>query len=336
MFSLFKNKNILVIGGAGSIGSELVKQLLSYNPKAIRVLDNNETGLFDLQNKLNDSRLRFLVGDIRDLSRLEVSIEDIDYVFHAAAFKHVHYSEYNPFEAVKTNIIGTQNVISAALSRGVKKVISISTDKAVNSVSTMGATKLLTEKLITAANYYKGGKKTVFSSVRFGNVIGSRGSVIPLFKKQIKKGGPVTITSKEMTRFMMSIEQAVKLVLKAAKHAKGGEIFVLKMPTIRIIDLAEVLVEKYTHLQDIKIDVIGKRPGEKYHEELITEEEKTHTLEVEDMLIILPTIFNEQGLKNLGHKIKSNFCNVDESVYLSSKAKFLDKEKIKDLLNKKL
>lgn len=333
MFSLFKNKNILVVGGAGSIGSELVHQLLSFKPKVIRVLDNNETGLFDLQHKLNDLKLRFLVGDIRDLSRLKVAMDEIDYVFHAAAFKHVHYSEYNPFEAVKTNIIGTQNVINAALDKEVKKVISISTDKAVNSINTMGATKLLTEKLITAANYYKGDKKTVFSSVRFGNVIDSRGSVIPLFKKQIKKGGPLTITSKEMTRFMMSIEQAVKLVLKAAKYAKGGEIFVLKMPALRIIDLAEVLIEKYALSQDIKINIIGKRPGEKYHEELITEEEKAHTLELEDMFMILPTIFNEQKLKELGYKNKDKFCNVDESEYLSNKAKFLDKEEIKNILN---
>ena len=185
MLNLFKDKKVLVIGGAGSIGSELVKQLAKYKPEVVRVFDNNETGLYNLQHKLNKKCLRFLVGDVRDISRLKVAMDDIDYVFHAAAFKHVPYSEYNPFEAVKTNIIGTQNVINAALVKGVKKVISISTDKAVNPTSTMGTTKLLTEKLIIAANYYKGTRKTIFSSVRFGNVLGSRGSVIPLFLKQI-------------------------------------------------------------------------------------------------------------------------------------------------------
>jgi len=338
MHNLFKNKKILVIGGAGSIGSELVRQLSKYKTKVVRVFDNNETGLYDLQHELNNKTLRFLVGDIRDINRLKVAMDDVDYVFHAAAFKHVHYSEYNPFESVKTNIIGTQNVINAALVRGVKKVISISTDKAVNPSSTMGTTKLLTEKLITAANYYKGTKKTVFSSVRFGNVLGSRGSVVPLFLKQISKGGPVTVTSEDMTRFMMSIEQAVGLVLKAAKYAKGGEIFVLKMSSLRIKDLAEVLIETCAPKflidpEKIEIQIIGKRPGEKDYEELMTNEEVSNILELDDMYVLLPKIFDKSLMKELGYKDKYNLHDVNENDYVSDKAKLLSKEEIKSILS---
>jgi len=338
MHNLFKNKKILVIGGAGSIGSELVRQLAKYKTKVVRVLDNNETGLYDLQNELNDKTLRFLVGDIRDIDRLKVAMDDIDYVFHAAAFKHVHYSEYNPFESVKTNIIGTQNVINAALVKGVKKVISISTDKAVNPSSTMGTTKLLTEKLITAANYYKGTKKTVFSSVRFGNVLGSRGSVVPLFLKQISQGGPVTVTSENMTRFMMSIEQAVELVLKAAKYAKGGEIFVLKMASLRIKDLAEVLIETCAPKflidpEKIKIEIVGKRPGEKDYEELMTSEEVSTVLELEDMYVLLPKIFDKPLMKELGYKDKYELHNISEREYISNKNRLLSKDEIKSILN---
>lgn len=330
MLNLFKNKRVLVIGGAGSIGSELVCQLSKY-AKIVRVFDNNETGLFDLQHKLNKRNLRFLIGDVRDSDRLKVAMENIDYVFHAAALKHVHYSEYNPFETVKTNIIGTQNVINAAIATKVEKVISISSDKAVNPTNTMGATKLLTEKLIAAANYYKGTKKTIFSSVRFGNVLGSRGSVVPLFRKQIKDGGSLTLTSDEMTRFMMSIEQAVKLVLEATKYAKGGEIFVLKMPALRIKDLAEVLIEVFAS-KDIKIDIIGKKPGEKFYEELITEEELNRIVDLGKLFVILPNIFNKKHMKDFGYKDNYTLYKVNEEDYISGKAKMLDKEEIKKLL----
>lgn len=335
---MFKNKKILVIGGAGSIGSELTRQLLKYTPRIVRILDNNETGLFDLQNELNDSKLRFLVGDVRDLERLKVAMDSVDYVFHAAALKHVPYSEYNPFETIKTNIVGTQNVINAALTKEVKKVISISTDKAVNPISTMGATKLLTEKLITAINYYKGTKKTVFSSIRFGNVVGSRGSILPLFIEQIKKGGPITLTSDKMTRFMMSIEQAMKLVLKAAKYTKGGEIFVLKMPAVRIKDFVDVLIETYAPKfsfkpEEIKIKSIGKRPGEKYYEELLTKHELDNVIELEDMFVILPTIFDKKLLKLLGYKEDYKFYKPREEEYLSDKKVLLTKGEIKRIFN---
>ena len=223
MQNIFKNKTIIVTGGVGSIGSEIVRQLLKYSPKQIRIFDNRETELFHMQHELKDIRLRFLLGDIRDKERLIMAMENVDIVFHAAALKHVPSCEYNPFEAVKTNVYGTQNIIDAALAANVKKVVNISTDKVTNTINTMGATKLLAERLISSAQYFKGNKRTIFSSVRFGNVIGSRGSVIDLFKKQIENGSSITITDPNMTRFIMSLRQAVQLVLETANEMQGGE-----------------------------------------------------------------------------------------------------------------
>lgn len=292
----FEDKNILITGGAGSIGSNIVRALLSYNPRAVRVFDNNETALFDLQNELKKFKnVRFLIGDVRSSPRLKRAVENIDIVFHAAALKHVPLCEYNPFEAVETNVIGTQNVIDAAMDEEIEKLISISTDKAINPINTMGATKLLCEKLITTANYYKGRRKTVFSSVRFGNVLASSGSVIPIFKRQIEKGGPVTLTDPAMTRFFMSMNQSVKLIFKATEMAQGGEIFIFKMPTVRIVDLADVMIEELApkagfRKDEIKIKNIGVREGEKLHEELIAKDESSKIFETDDMYIIVPNI----------------------------------------------
>jgi len=283
----FSDKKILVTGGVGSIGSTIVRELLKQNPSVIRVLDNDETRLFEFQNELkNHKNVRFLVGDVRDKNRLKMAIENIDIIFHAAALKHVPSCEYNPFETVKTNVIGTQNLIEVAIDEEVEKMINISTDKVVNPIGTMGATKLLTEKLVKAAEHYKGDKRTIFSSVRFGNVIGTRGSVIPLFKTQIETNGVLTITDPNMTRFVMSIKQAVDLIFKAANMAKGGEIFIFKMPSLRIGDLVDVMIEESS--KEIKIETIGIRPGEKMYESLITGEEAEHALKTEDMFIILP------------------------------------------------
>lgn len=291
MFSYYKDKVILVTGGTGSIGSKIVKKLLEFKPKTVRVLDNNETALFDLEQELKDNRIRTLIGDIRDPERLKMAFDDVDIIFHAAALKHVSLCEYNPFDAVKTNVLGTQNVLNAALDANVEKVVVISTDKSVNPINVMGATKLLAERLTISANNYNGNKRTVFSCVRFGNVIDSRGSVVPIFKKQIKNGGPVTITDPEMTRFVMGIPEAVELILKAGKLAKGKEIFILKMPALNIIDLAEVMIEEfasnYNHkAEDIKIKIIGKRNGEKMYEELMTEDELNYASEYEELFIL--------------------------------------------------
>jgi len=290
----FKDKKILVTGGTGSIGSELVRKLLEYNPKVIRILSNDENAQFDLEQELKEyDNVRFLVGDIRDKERLKMASEDIDLVFHAAALKHVPLCEYNPFEAIKTNVIGTQNLLEVAIDEEVEKVITISTDKAVNPVNVMGATKLLAERLTIAANYYRGLRKTVFSCVRFGNVLGSRGSVVQLFERQIRNGGPITVTSPNMMRFVMSPQRAIELVLKAAWMTKGEEIFIFKMPALRVGTLAEVMVEKLAPKygydpRSIEMRVIGKRKGEKLYEELMTEDEATNAYETEDMLVVLP------------------------------------------------
>lgn len=306
MNTFYEDKTVLVTGGSGSIGSEIVRKLLNVNPKVIRVLDNNETALFELECKLDSDRIRTFIGDIRDIGRLERAFDNVDIIFHAAALKHVPLCEYNPFDAVKTNVIGTQNVLDAALDRNVEKVIVISTDKAVNPINVMGATKLLAERLTVSANYYKGDRKTVFSCVRFGNVLNSRGSVIPLFKRQISDGGPLTITDSEMTRFIMHIPDSAELILNAGHMARGKEVFILKMPAVNIIDLAEVMIEnlapKYGYSpNDIHIEFIGKRSGEKMYEELITEDE---ALYVEDKGEVL--ILNSKNKAHLGTNFNYN------------------------------
>jgi FlaA1/EpsC-like NDP-sugar epimerase len=320
--SFYDNKIILVTGGTGSIGKEIVKTLLNFNPKAIRVLDINETALFDLEQELNTTKIRTFLGDIRDKSRLKRAIEGVDIVFHAAALKHVPLCEYNPFEAVKTNVVGTQNLIDVALDEGIEKFITISTDKAVNPVNVMGATKLLSERLTISANLYKGDRKTAFSAVRFGNVLNSRGSILPLLKEQLKNGKDITLTHPDMTRFIMSIGDAVKLVLKSCTLAKGGEIFILKMPSVRIKDLIEVIIEEFAlkyrcDPEDITIKIIGKRVGEKLYEELIIEEEIYNLEELEDMFIVYP------------YGINKNNNNIADN---SKNGKFLSKNEIKKIL----
>jgi FlaA1/EpsC-like NDP-sugar epimerase len=238
--------------------------------------------------------IRFLLGDVRDERRLEQALEGIDIVYHTAALKHVLACEYNPFEALKTNILGAQNLIEASIKAGVKKALLTSTDKATNPCSAMGVSKLMAEKLFTAANYYKGRHKTVFATVRFGNVLGSRGSVIPLLEKQIKDGGPVTITDYKMTRFVMTIEQALRLIFTATAFCQGGEIFIPKMEAVRIYDLIIEIIKKLAPRygyspKDIRIKKIGSQPGEKLYEELLTPEEELRALELRDMFILLPS-----------------------------------------------
>lgn len=295
--NILKNKKILITGGTGSLGRELVRRILKCDPKVIRIFDVDETEQFNFQQELKDYKdeVRFLIGDVRDKERLARAAEDIDIIIHTAALKHVMSCEYNPFEAVRTNILGMQNIIDVAINNNVGKTIFTSSDKAVNPSNTMGVSKLMAEKLVTAANIYKGKRDCVFSSVRFGNVMGSRGSVIPLFKQQIASGGPVTVTDPTMTRFMMSMSQAVALLLNSLKIAQGGEVFIFKMPTIRIQDLADVMIEelapRYNHKkEDIAIEIIGTKPGEKMYEELMTEDEAAHSLENKDMYIIIPEI----------------------------------------------
>jgi len=273
--NFFKGKTVLVTGGAGSIGRELVKKILSTEVRSVRVLDNNETGLHDVALDFGDPRIRLLLGDITNEKRMMRAMQNVDLVFHTAALKHVPICEYNPFEAAEVNVRGTQNCIDASIANNVEKMIFISTDKAVSPFNVMGATKLVAERLTISANIYS--TSTKFSCVRFGNVLNSRGSVIPIFKKQILSGGPVTITDPAMTRFIMTISQAVDLILDCAIETEGDDIFVLKMPSITIQDLALAMIhychDAYRSPNDIPLEVIGVRPGEKISEELISNDE---------------------------------------------------------------
>lgn len=294
MQNLIKGKKILITGGTGSLGQALLKEILLYNPEVVRIFSRDEAKQFEMQQDLGlVSNIRFLLGDVRDAKRLGRAVEDIDIVFHVAALKHVPACEYNPFEAVKTNILGTQNIIEAALEYNVERVVYTGTDKSISPTNTMGATKMVAERLMSSAQFHKGSRRTLFASVRFGNVMGSRGSVIPLFKKQILKGGPVSVTVPEMTRFMMTIREAVQLTMEAARLVIGGEVFVLKMPVIRVRDLAEVLIEDFSPLcgrnpEDINIEYIGLRPGEKMYEELMTSEEAEFATEFPSMFAVPP------------------------------------------------
>jgi UDP-N-acetylglucosamine 4,6-dehydratase len=336
MVDIFQGKNILITGGTGSIGSEIARNILLYEPKVIRILSNDENGLFNLEQELGGNiNTRFLLGDVRDKERIEKAIEGIDIVFHAAALKQVPFCEYNPFEAIKTNVIGTQNVLEASLTEEVQSVIFISTDKAVNPVSTMGATKLLAEKLVIDANYYKGNRKTIFSSVRFGNVIGSRGSVFPFFAGQIRRGGPVTITDPSMSRFIMSPKQVIGLLFRASGMAIGGEIFILKMPSLKISDLIETMINElapkfgYQPAQ-IKVESTGIRPGEKTYEELMTEEEATHAQETDEMFIVMPRIeLSTSRIEDYDYP-ESKPAQVKQ--FASNSGSFLTQEEIKMML----
>lgn len=326
MYDYLKGQAVLVTGGTGSIGGEIVRQVLATSPKVVRIFSRDETKQYLLENELGRrGDVRYLVGDVRDKERLRRAMKGIDIVFHTAALKQVPSCEYNPFEAVKTNVIGTQNLIEASLDAGVAKVIAISTDKAVNPTSTMGATKLLSERLIATANAWA--TETIFACVRFGNVLNSRGSLIPLAKSQIERGGPVTITDDRMTRFMMPISHAVGLTLEVGGHAKGGEIFILKMPAMRIKDLLGVLVNEYARRigldpTSVKIHKIGVRPGEKLDEELLTAEELPRTSQMRRLLVVHP----------VHARLFRDDTPVPEALYRSSKAPCLDRPAITSLL----
>ena len=305
---MFDDKKILITGGTGSLGQALTHRLLQKNVKTIRILSRNESKQIEMESKFNDDRLRFFLGDIRDKERLVRATEDIDYVFHAAALKHVPKIEYNPFEAIKTNVIGSQNVIDACLEVNVKKAICIGTDKAVSPLNTYGATKLLMEKLFVTANNYLDPKKhtSKFIAVRYGNVLGSSGSVIPKFIEQIKNKKKITITDRQMTRFSITMDEALDFILKAAEYGQGSEIFVPKIRAYTISDIKEALSEIFG---DYGEEIVGIRPGEKMHETLINNDEIRYSWEYKDLYMITnplypmfhPNIINDtyQGIKKL-------------------------------------
>jgi FlaA1/EpsC-like NDP-sugar epimerase len=287
----FRNKTILVTGGTGSIGSEIVTELLKCKPAQVRVFSRNDSKQYHLLERLgHPANLRLLIGDIRDRERLDLAFQGVDIVFHAAALKHVSLCEYNPFEAVQTNIVGSQNVINVALKNKVKKVIGISTDKAANPTNIMGTSKLMMEKLFVNTNLFSTGK-TKFSCVRFGNVAWADASVLPLWKHQASTTGQINLTNGLMTRFIMSVNQAVTLTLRAATLTQGGEIFIFKMPSIMIGELANIFINKYFPQQKIKINLIGTRAGEKMHEDLIGPRENCEAiLANKEMIILIPKV----------------------------------------------
>ena len=277
------DKNILVTGGTGSFGKSFIDLMLkTYNPAKLIVYSRDELKQHEMRMAgFNHPNLRYFIGDVRDLPRLRRAFNGVDIVVHAAALKQVPACEYNPMEAIKTNILGSSNVVDAALDAGVKKVLALSTDKAVNPVNLYGATKLAAEKLMIQSNAYAGGMKTRFSCVRYGNVVGSRGSVVPLFIKQ-RGTGEVTLTDERMTRFWISLDQGVRFVIRCIEQMHGGEVFVPKIPSMRMVDLAKAIAP------DADIRIIGIRPGEKLHEVLISEDEARTTVELEDMYVVQP------------------------------------------------
>lgn len=332
---MITDKNILVTGGSGSVGRILVRRLLRQDPNVVRIFDQSEPGLAALRSELNDSRCRFLAGNIRDKDRLKRAVEGIDIVIHTAAMKHVDISEYNPFEAVKTNVMGLQNLIDVSIDAGVSRFVFTSSDKAAHPANTMGTTKLLGEKLVTAGNNYSGAHDISLTSVRFGNVINSSQSVIPIFREQIKSGGPVTLTDSRMSRFFLTHDDVADLVIGAMKHTEGGEIFIRKMNAIWIEDLAEAMIEvfapDYGHdPSDIEIEETGQRVGETLDEKILTEREVSQTVESESLYAVIPEQSGENG--RLSHDGIDGFEPVNSIVRSSEKAEKLTRDEIRELL----
>jgi UDP-N-acetylglucosamine 4,6-dehydratase len=282
----WQNSTVLVTGGTGSFGRKFTGLLLrEHRPQKLIIFSRDELKQHEMRQLYPEAAhpsLRFFIGDVRDRDRLQRAFHGVDIVIHAAALKQVPACEYNPFEAIQTNVMGAKNIIDAAIDQGVKRVVALSTDKAVNPANLYGATKLCAEKLFVQGNTYAAGSGTRFSCVRYGNVVGSRGSVIPLFEEQ-RKNGKITITDARMTRFWITLEQGVQLVIKAAERMQGGEVFVPKIPSMNIMDLAEAIAA------GCKVETIGIRPGEKLHEVLISEDEARNTVELDDMFVIKPT-----------------------------------------------
>jgi UDP-N-acetylglucosamine 4,6-dehydratase len=280
----WRNQVILITGGTGSFGKKFVEIMLKeYQPKKLIIFSRDELKQYEMQaGGFNHPSLRYFIGDIRDRERLLRAMHGVDIVVHAAALKQVPACEYNPMEAIKTNIMGTSNVVEAALDAGVKKVIALSTDKAVNPVNLYGATKLAAEKLVVQSNAYAGANVTRYACVRYGNVVGSRGSVVPVFMAQ-RKSGKITITDERMTRFWLSLEQGVHFVIRCIEQMHGGEVFVPKIPSMKVADLAKAIAPQ------AKVEVVGIRPGEKLHEVLISEDEARTTIELADMYVVQPS-----------------------------------------------
>ncbi len=327
---MFDGKKVLITGGTGSLGIALTRKLLETDVEIIRIYSRNESKQVEMQAKMTDPRLRFLIGDVRDLERLTRAVEDVDIVIHAAALKHVPIVEYNPFEAIKTNVLGSQNIIDACLRENVETVICVGTDKAVSPLNTYGATKHLMEKLfVTASNYVNPVRyKTKFLAVRYGNVLGSSNSVIPKFIEQIQSGKNITITDPNMTRFTITMDQAVNLILTAIKKGHGGEIFIPKLKAYNLDTLKNAILDILK--KSVKTEKIPVRQGEKFHESLINSEELRNTFEIDNLYIILD--------KQMHPETFSKWDNLKETdlkdQYSSDKVEILTKEKLVDIIIK--
>ena len=337
---MFKNKTILITGGTGSFGKAFLKYLLNNHKdiKKIIIFSRDELKQFEMSVQFSEKKypnIRFFLGDIRDIDRLNRAMEEVDYVIHTAALKQVPAAEYNPFEVIKTNVIGAQNIIEACLNSNVKKVIALSTDKACAPINLYGATKLCSDKLFISANNITGKRNLSFSVVRYGNVMGSRGSVIPEFFKQ-KKNGSINITDKNMTRFNITMQESIDLVLWALKNSIGGEIFVPKIPSYKILDLAKAIAP------EAKINIVGLRPGEKIHEELITDNETNYTIILKKYYVILTFLVKKPNnnfyvdekklLKNYLSLHKGKLFQKEYSYRSNTNNDFLSVEKIKELI----
>jgi UDP-N-acetylglucosamine 4,6-dehydratase len=315
------NKSVLITGGTGSFGKKFTKILLAEkNPKKIIIFSRDELKQHEMRVAgYDDPRLRYFIGDVRDRERLLRAMHGVDIVVHAAALKQVPACEYNPMEAIKTNILGTSNVLEAALDAGVSKVLALSTDKAVSPANLYGGTKLVAEKLVIQSNAYAAGTATRYSCVRYGNVVGSRGSIVPLFLKQ-RQAGKITITDERMTRFWLSLEQGVHFVINCIEQMEGGEVFVPKIPSTKVVDLAHAIAPA------AKIEIIGIRPGEKLHEDLLSEDEARHSVELEHMYVVQPAeaIWFGYSWKDKGQALPEGFSYTSDS-----NAEWLDVEGIK-------
>ena len=325
---MLEGKKILITGGTGSLGTALTKKLLETNVDTIRIFSRDEWKQVKMQSEFTDKRLRFLIGDIRDKERLSRALKDVNIVIHAAALKQMPIAEYNPFEAVKTNIIGTQNLIEACLDNNVELVLAIGTDKAVSPVNTYGATKFLMERLFVSANFYKGDQKIKFLCVRYGNVLGSRGSIVPVFVNQIKTGKKITVTDPTMTRFNISMDEALNLIFRVLRNGKGGEIFVPKLKAYRVGDMKDAIMEGLN--SNVKSEIISIRPGEKIHEFLISNDELRNTFENDDDYVII-----DKQLQDLDFNKENTLVPTTLSYpYSSDKVELLTKEELKEILIK--
>ena len=336
MSNYFEGRKVFLTGACGTVGRELLRQVVSQKPYEIVAIDNNESELFFLSEEYrSQSNVQLFMGDLRDADKLANAMRGMELVLHTAALKHVILCERSPRDPVQTNVLGTQNVIDAAIANRVDRMIFTSSDKAVNPTNVMGTTKLLGERLVTAANAHKRGVWPIFSSTRFGNVLGSRGSVIPLFRRQIAAGGPVTLTDPNMTRFVMTLQDAVRLVMNSMPLARGGEVFVTKMAIARIIDLAEIMIEElaphygYRPTQ-IKIEHIGSKPGEKLYEELMNDEETRRTIELKDYFVITPAFTSVY--ENVDYTYQGVVSSVIARPYNSAVEPSLPKEQLRSYM----